>query len=316
MHTRTKSLIAAIALAGLTSGCATTTPSQLADARSAYAASSGGQAAKLAPTELYEARKVLDTANKEFDERGDTLQVRDYAYVALRKVELADAKARTEVDRQKIAEAIKAGVVIRDAQVKDTQVALAWTRGELAGERRDNSAATQALRAANSAQGKELETAAAELDAERQGRRAAEGRLAGAMKDLAAIAAVREEPRGVVITLSGSVLFVSGKYALLSTAMTRLDQVAVALRAQGAEKRMIVEGHTDSQGSDAVNQPLSLSRAAAVRDYLVARGVASEKITAVGLGSSRPIADNATAENRANNRRVEIIIGSSTIGAR
>jgi len=71
---------------------------------------------------------------------------------------------------------------------------------------------------------------------------------------------------------------------------------------------MVVEGHTDSQGSDRTNQPLSINRATAVRDYLVSRGVASERITAVGMGSSRPITDNKTAENRANNRRVEIII--------
>jgi len=133
------------------------------------------------------------------------------------------------------------------------------------------------------------------------------------MKDLAAIASVKEEARGVVITLSGSVLFASGKYALLNTAMTKLDQVAGALEEQSADKRMVVEGHTDSQGSDATNQRLSLNRANSVRDYLVSRGVASEKISAIGMGSTRPIADNRTPENRANNRRVEIIIGSARL---
>ena len=136
------------------------------------------------------------------------------------------------------------------------------------------------------------------------------------MKDLAAIAAVKEEARGMVITLSGSVLFASGKFALLNTAMTKLDQVAEALKAQDADKRMVVEGHTDSQGSDKVNQPLSLNRGNAVRDYLVTRGVATEKITAVGMGSTRPILDNKSAENRANNRRVEIIISAAPISAR
>ena len=144
----------------------------------------------------------------------------------------------------------------------------------------------------------------------------AEAKLAGAMKDLAAIAAVKEEARGVVITLSGSVLFASNKYALLNTAMTKLDQVAEALKAQDDNKRMVVEGHTDSQGSAATNQVLSLNRANAVRDYLVSRGVATEKITAVGMAATHPIADNATAENRANNRRVEIVIGTAAVSAR
>jgi outer membrane protein OmpA-like peptidoglycan-associated protein len=319
MKSRNQTMMAmslALAGTGLIGACATTAPPQLVDARAAYAASSTGLAAKLSPTEIYDARKVLDKANLEFDQHGDTEECRDLAYIAYRKLGLAEVKARTELDRQKIAEAVKAGVVVRDSQVKDTQVALASTREQLKQERQDNNAATSELRAANKAQGQELDTTAAQLDTEKQARLSAEGKLAGAMKDLAAIAAVKEEARGMVITLSGSVLFASGKFALLNTAMTKLDQVAEALKAQDADKRMLVEGHTDSQGSDKVNQPLSLNRGNAVRDYLVTRGVASEKITAAGLGSSRPLVDNKSAENRANNRRVEIVISTAPISAR
>ena len=71
---------------------------------------------------------------------------------------------------------------------------------------------------------------------------------------------------------------------------------------------MVVEGHTDSQGSASSNQDLSQRRAEAVRDYLVSRGIAGDRLTAQGFGPSRPIADNGTAEGRANNRRVEIVI--------
>ncbi len=133
------------------------------------------------------------------------------------------------------------------------------------------------------------------------------------MKDLATVATVKEGTRGVVVSLSGSGLFASGQYALLNTAMARLDQVASALIAQDADKRSVVEGHTDSRGSDAINQPLSVNRANAVRDYLVARGVDPAKISAIGLGSSRPIVDNNTSENRSNNRRVEIVISNGTV---
>ena len=320
MKTKDQSLIVTVVLAGVFAGsmaaCASTTPEQLVEARNAYAVSSGGLAAKMTPTELYDAKNALDRADKEFADHGDTYECRDYAYIAARKVELADAKARTEVDREKIAEAVKAGVVVRDAQVKNGQIALASPRAELKEERQDNTTTTNELRATNNAQGQELDKTAAQLETEKQARMTAENNLAGAMKDLAAVAAVKEETRGMVITLSGSVLFVSGKYALLSTAMTKLDQVAEALKAQGSDKRMVVEGHTDSQGSDQINQPLSLNRATAVRDYLVSRGVSSEKISAVGMGSSRPIADNTTPENRANNRRVEIIIAPSTVSSR
>src|SRR5688572_17032498 len=317
MKIRNQTMIATtLALAGLMGACATTAPAQLVDARAAYTASSSGLAAKLSPTEVYDAKKVLDKANLEFDQNGDTEECRDLAYIAYRKLGLAEVKARTELDRQKIAEAVKAGVVVRDTQVKDAQVALASTREELKQERHDNNASTNELRAANKAQGQELDKTAAQLDTEKQARLSAEGKLAGAMKDLAAIAAVKEEARGMVITLSGSVLFASGKFTLLNTAMTKLDQVAEALKAQDSDKRMLVEGHTDSQGSDKVNQPLSLNRGNAVRDYLVTRGVASEKITAVGIGSARPLVDNKSAENRANNRRVEIVISTAPISAR
>jgi len=316
MNPSNKFLLATLALSGLISGCTSVAPTLLVDARGAYAASTQGLAGKLTPTELYDARKVLDKANLEFEEHGDTESCRDLAYVAGRKVELADVKARTEQDRQSIAAAVKAGVVVRDDQAKNSQAALVSTRAQLNNERRENAASTNELMAANDAQGKALQVSASQLESEKQARQTAEARLAGAMKDLAAIAAVKEEARGVVITLSGSVLFASGKYELLNTAMTRLDQVAEALKQQDAGKRMVVEGHTDSQGSDATNQPLSLNRATAVRNYLVSRGVSADRISAVGMGSTRALTDNKTPENRANNRRVEIIIGSASVSAR
>ncbi len=310
-----KKLVAGFAFAGLM-GCASVAPTQLVEAREAYVKSNDGLAAKLTPTELYDAKKVLDKANTSFEANGDTWEVRDLAYIAHRKLELANAKARTELDRQKIAEAHKLGVKVRDAQVKTTQETLAATRELLKDERRDTAVVTNELKRENEAKGAELAKTAAQLEEEKAARMTAEAKLAGAMKDLAAIAAVKEEARGVVITLSGSVLFASGKFALLNTAQTKLDQVAEALKAQDTSKRMVVEGHTDSQGKDSTNQPLSLARATAVRDYLVSRGVASEKITAVGLGSSRPLVDNNSAENRANNRRVEIVISNPAISTR
>ncbi len=128
-----------------------------------------------------------------------------------------------------------------------------------------------------------------------------------ALAALAAIAAVKEEERGLVVTLSGSVIFQSGKSTLLSSAQVKLDQVANALLAVRA-RNLIVEGHTDSQGSESYNQGLSQRRAEAVRDYLVQRGYPSDQIQARGKGEGSPIADNASPEGRANNRRVEIII--------
>jgi len=111
----------------------------------------------------------------------------------------------------------------------------------------------------------------------------------------------------MVITLTGSVLFASGKSELLPTATVRLNEVAEALKAQ-TDRDMLVEGHTDNVGMVQSNLELGQRRAAAVRDYLVSRGVDSNRIKAVGIGEARPIADNNTPEGRANNRRVEIIV--------
>jgi len=302
--------LAALVAAGVWSGCATTVPDGLVQARVAYQRASVGLPSTLSPTEVYDAKKVLDRANQEFDEHGDTVRVRDYAYIAFRKVELAEAKARTEQDRQAVTAAVAAGVVVKDEQARRALAELTSAREQLKDAEREHRAQVSELQAENAAQSKELWNGAERLDTERQSRLSAERRLEGAMRDLSAVAAVKEDARGVVITLSGSILFVSGRHELLETAQVKLDQVATALMAQSRDKRIVVEGHTDSQGTDAMNEPLSLSRANAVRDYLIRRGVAAERISAVGMGATRPLADNTTSENRANNRRVEIVIGT------
>jgi len=121
------------------------------------------------------------------------------------------------------------------------------------------------------------------------------------------VANVTEEARGTVITLSGSVLFASGQATLLPIAQERLDQVARMLL-DNPGRSIRIEGHTDSRGSAARNQELSRLRAESVRQYLISRSVPADLVRAEGIGSARPVADNRTAEGRANNRRVEIIV--------
>jgi len=132
---------------------------------------------------------------------------------------------------------------------------------------------------------------------------------------LAALAA-KEEARGTVITLSGSVLFESAQSTLLPSAQAKLDQVSNALAAASQDRNVDIEGFTDSQGSDSYNQGLSERRAEAVRSYLVQRGFDSRRIQSRGMGETNPIADNSSPEGRANNRRVEIIILNNTSASR
>ncbi|HMW62550.1 MAG TPA: OmpA family protein [Accumulibacter sp.] len=89
-----------------------------------------------------------------------------------------------------------------------------------------------------------------------------------------------------------------------------LDRLAASLTQHPVTTVKII-GHTDSTGSDSINEPLSVNRAAATRDYLVARGVGGSRIAIDGRGARQPVADNATAGGRAMNRRVEIFIGEA-----
>ncbi len=164
-----------------------------------------------------------------------------------------------------------------------------------------------------------------QLEQERQARLQAEQRATQAEAEARAQAQVAqelrniqqlrvtEEPRGLVLTLSGSVLFRSGSSDLLPSAKRRLNEVAEALKK--AQNPLVIEGHTDSQGPDEFNEELSLSRADSVRDYLIDQGVDSERIRTTGMGEARPIASNKNPEGRANNRRVEIVIERGVGGA-
>ncbi len=92
-----------------------------------------------------------------------------------------------------------------------------------------------------------------------------------------------------------------------------LDRFATTLN-QNPVTTVTIIGHTDNTGSDAINDPLSVNRAAATRDYLVMRGVSANRIAIDGRGSRQPIADNASASGRAMNRRVEIFVAEAASG--
>lgn len=104
--------------------------------------------------------------------------------------------------------------------------------------------------------------------------------------------------------------FDSGRYDIKPALHAVLDRFATTLN-QNPVTTVRVVGHTDNVGSDAVNNPLSVNRAAATRDYLVSRGVAGNRIAIDGRGSHEPIADNATAAGKARNRRVEIFVAEA-----
>ena len=109
------------------------------------------------------------------------------------------------------------------------------------------------------------------------------------------------------VDIPADVSFDVGRYAIKPNMRPLLDRLASTLN-QHPVTTVTIVGHTDSTGSDAVNDPLSINRAASTRDYLVQRGVSAQRIAVDGRGSRQPVADNSTASGRAMNRRVEIFI--------
>ena len=113
------------------------------------------------------------------------------------------------------------------------------------------------------------------------------------------------EPAPMKLVLEG-VNFDNDQATLRPEAMAILDEAAARLK-QWGEVKVEVAGHTDSLNSDAYNLSLSQRRADAVRNYLVSKGIASDRLTAKGYGESNPVAGNDTAEDRYKNRRVELV---------
>ncbi len=279
-----------VAIASIAGCAATLPPEDLVTARATYARTSRGVAATFDPADVHAASDSLDAAEQSFVATGASPATIDLAYVATRRAEIAEARGTALQAAQQQAQTLNRMHEAETATVQATSAKLGRANAQIA------------------MQGQVLQDQNQQLQTERERREAADKRAAQAAADLAAFASVKQEARGMVITLSGSVLFVTNRADLLPGAQAKLDEVAAALTKQDAESKIVVEGHTDSQGEASYNQDLSQRRAQSVRDYLVSRGIAADRITAQGFGLTRPIADNASPEGRANNRRVAIVV--------
>jgi OmpA-OmpF porin, OOP family len=195
-------------------------------------------------------------------------------------------QADTALQQKKPPEEVNqyAYLALRHAQAGEARVAEAHARQEVAkGEQDSNRVLMQA---------RERETQHAQSE------------LASARQELSALQA-KQTDRGMVMTLS-DVLFDTGRSTLKPGADRDLDRLAQALK-DNSNTRVMIEGHTDSVGSDSYNEELSQRRAQAVADALRTRGVASDRYESKGLGKSFPVASNSTAAGRQQNRRVEIV---------
>ena len=115
-------------------------------------------------------------------------------------------------------------------------------------------------------------------------------------------------PSGKVTYTLGDVLFASGKSDLEPAATATLDGLVASLN-KDPNSHIVIEGYTDNAGKPDYNRELSQRRADAVMQYLVAHGIAADRVTAVGKGEDSPVSSNATADGRRKNRRVNIVVG-------
>ena len=205
-------------------------------------------------------------------------------------------------------DARRAGLVARaDSDAKSQREAAAQAAAAAERERAAQAAAEQ-QRATEVAIEKAARLAAQEADAHAR----AEAR-AQLLNRLNTVLPTRESERGLISEIGG-VQFATATANLNPPARESLARFS-GIVASYPELRFTIEGHTDNVGSDLTNSELSLRRAITVRDYLMSLGVPASSIDVQGYGPARPVADNTTADGRARNRRVEIVISGGPLVA-
>jgi len=222
----------------------------------------------------------------------------------------AEAKAATEAAKAKAEADARAATLRRQAEEEaNRQAELAQAReAKLKAE-----AETASLKAKAEADALRMKEEAANAEAVRA-RQAAEALRAQLLEQFNRILETRDTPRGLVVTMA-DVLFDVGKYDLRSATREKLARLSGIVVAHPG-LQLDIEGHTDSTGSDELNEKLSAQRALSVQSYLAEQGIRQEYLTAKGFGKTMPVADNATAAGRQQNRRVELIVSGEVIGAK
>jgi outer membrane protein OmpA-like peptidoglycan-associated protein len=277
--------ITAVLLATLMGACASTplVDPEVEAARAQFTeARANSDAQRFANEELSHAEELLASADEAVASRADAESIDHLAYLATQTARTAVAIGEAKASEERIASAAADRERIRlAARTREAESARA------AAERATAEAEQASLQASTARS--ELEAKQAELEE---------------LKSMNA----KQSDRGIVVTL-GDVLFDTDRAELKSGAARDLDNVAAFL-AKNPERRVLIEGFTDSTGTDEYNLALSQRRAESVRDALVTRGVDPARVDTRGYGESFPIGTNADAGGRQLNRRVEVVVSN------
>ena len=238
-------------------------------------------AQQAAAHDLDAARASLNQADTAMRQRSPITEVDHLAYLARRHADAGQARVDEALAKQQVARAgDERNRILLDSRAREAQNAQAQAQ---AAQSQAEAAKNQAL--------------------------AAQQQLASTQQQLQDLQAKQTE-RGMVLTL-GDVLFDTNKATLKPGADQKIERLATFLN-QNPNERLIIEGYTDSTGSEDYNQELSQRRAEAVANSLAARGVPASRYQAVGRGQAFPVAANSTSAGRQQNRRVEIVFSDQS----
>ena len=293
MKSLAKSSWAALAAAAALAACQTP-PVANADLDAARAAMSQLQAdpaaARGASVEIERATQALRQAEAAVAGRAGADDVKHLAYLARRRAEVAQAVVSQARNEARVGQASAERERIRlEARTREAEAAAARARAAQASAQSAQANAQTAQATARTAQGEAAEQAQ---------------RAAALERDLQALQA-KSTQRGLVVTM-GDVLFATGRAELQPGALRNVQQLAAVLR-QYPERRVLIEGFTDSVGAEQMNLALSQRRAEAFRQALVSAGIPAERMEVRAHGEDLPVADNSTPAGRQQNRRVEVL---------
>ncbi len=270
------------------------------------------QTRTLAASELRQAADALAMADAAYARRDQVSEVDHLAYVARQRTAIAQqaasqrgaeaavTNANLERDQLRLAARTREADAARLSAQMAQGDAEAAQRQAMAAQRNANASQRQSEASQRQSEASQAQAALSAQQASDAERRSAA--LEAALRDMNA----KKTDRGMVITL-GDVLFDTNRSDLKSGGTRSVEKLAGFLKGNPGRNAMI-EGFTDSVGSDSTNQQLSARRADAVRAAMVSMGVSGERISTRGYGEAYPVADNDSSSGRQMNRRVEIIV--------
>lgn len=314
-------IVAVVLLLLVAAGCASeqkrAAQVQMERARTAYQrAQTDPTVQTYAPLRLIDAERALRAAEGATDV-DDRLHL---GYIAEKKAEIATvtgATGKTDQGMQQLGKEVSDTLLQkRDRELKALRAGTQRSDADAERARRAAETRTREAEARDAeAKAREAEQARRQAAATEQARAAEQAKTAALANELANLKA-QQTGRGLVLTV-GDVLFATGKAEVSSGGQRSIDKLADFLKAY-PRRNVLIEGHTDNTGDQDFNIKLSQQRADTVRDRLVEKGVAAQRIRTKGYGAKFPVVDNDTTGGRQQNRRVEVVIleeGASAEGS-